>query len=69
MRKFSSDAIQRRLSKKGGSAPAQAGTPVGPRGGNQKLSPSNSKRAGSMSKKPSGTGPLFKGLYRNKNPR
>jgi len=69
MRKFSSDAIQRRLSKGRGGAPTQAGTPVGPSGGNSKLSPSNSKRAGSMYKKPSNPGRLFKGLYANKNPR
>jgi len=70
MKHFSPDAIQRRMTKKrGGSPPTQAGTPVGPRGGNKKLAPSNSKSAGSFYKKPSKPGPLFKGLYGNKNPR
>lgn len=66
--KFTSETIQRRMSKSRG-APAKTGTPVGPRGGAKKLAPSNSKRAGSMftpAKKP---GRLVKGLYANKNPR
>jgi len=69
MKKFSPDTIQRRLSKGKGGPPTRAGTPVGPRGGKKKLAPNNSKSAGSIFKKSSGTGPLFKGLYGNKNPR
>jgi len=69
MKHFSPDTIQRRISRGGGSAPTQAGTPVGPSGGKKKLSPMNGKRAGSMYTRPSNPGRLFKGLYANKNPR